>query len=573
MSPDSQDRIAFADIMTNPYLLVFLYFFVSLSLIGPNFETLILGGCQDYNFLHAYANYTDFEYWKTDTAGSFGQDRFFLIRSMSFWGPVAVHRLLGIPLAWLFCLIFFLRAPIILLLFTFVARNAGASNRSTSLVLTLMMAGDFFIFEKSPGNYPLSFFTNYYSTDFFIPALLGVHFFLRRRHVCLGICLLAAILLHPGQGALFGLFMVTIAGLQSHSVRHTLAVSLPFVIGILAVHILIGYGKGDFLTIPHEDWWRVFEYNGHLNFPFLYRFEFVERLIIFIFLYAAAVVNTAPSRIRQMLIYGGLFYLLLIVAFFLAHALELQIVMTLGTLRFSNTLLFIVFLQMALFSPSKQRWRMLLVCALLLYCIPWPIPRLVKVLLSLWALVAFEIWRRGNHKFVYALIVLLTFFQLVTTLHTRLRTNTALQDVACFAKENFSGGATILLWGTAPRAHMLRTVTGYRVIEPSRRGLSIYDAAQSIYDDELNKARCAGFDGNVKDLFTHGRKEECTERLTRDILERFQDAYEIDYVLVDNETTVEDSTELYRNDVLSVYRVESASAETTDLGTLPPSTD
>jgi hypothetical protein len=507
-----------------------------------------------------YDVYSDFQLWENDLEGSFGNNKLMFLSSLSLWLPILIAKGTGINELFLLKAHFFLRPVIIFLLFLLVAKELKGNTYMTALALAFLLFGNFAISNLSLTSSPFAIYENYYITDFFIGFLVSLLFHFRRKPIGLSLSLTFSILIHPSLGLVSGGFFIVMGLVKKVSIKYLALLILGIFLGLSAELILLKVSLSGHDKTAHDIWWLVFSCNGHLNFPYLFTSEFVNRLVKLVLLGIICLWITAEKRVSDFIKWGLLYLFALCAVYFLGHAMQSHLVMKLQVLRFSNVMILIFLLGVATADRRTNPFGIFVIFLMVLtlkICMP------IGILLGLCVLFAFFIkygYSQISMNIVYVLIIIIGIATPVREASDRITNNRPFTDVISYVKNDIGKGKTFLFWGKAPRSHMFRTYTKSKVIDPRRFGLSIYNESQEVFDDEMKKARLAGFfAGNNEDpaqLYVQGNWNIAQGALSPAVLQSFKREYDIDFVLLDRQTPVNGGVEVFKNSRYRIIKVD-----------------
>ena len=109
---------------------------------------------------------------------------------------------------------------------------------------------------------------------------------------------------------------------------------------------------------------------------------------------------------------------------------------------------------------------------------------------------------------------------------------------------------------------MFRTYTKCKVVDPRRRGLSIYNKSQVQYNYEITKAKCAGLidiENDPSMLYLTNKLDEEIDKslvLTEDQVSCYRRDYGVNYILTEKNYFVQNCKKIFTNDFYAVWMVE-----------------
>jgi hypothetical protein len=550
------------DLIYHPLFITGVYALISLIIATTCIDKIWSTWCQDWNFVHTYDVFANYENWVGDVEGSFGNNRYQLTQTLSFWLPALLIKLFGQSML-LLKAVFVLRPMLLLTVFYFIAKSLKASLYMTSFAMLLMLFGDYSILNLSLTSQPAPVFANYYAADFYVFFLLSILFHYKDNPLGLSLCLALGILTHPSMGMIASVYLLGLGIVDKKSVKWLALLIAGIAVGVAAEWMMIRMGLHGKPSVSHNQWWTMFLANGHLNFPSLYIKLFLMRVAM---LYAMAVIVmriTTKDNVKRAIKWGLVYLTILLAVYFAGHAMQAQAILIAQPLRFSNVLALILLVGVATSSKDSVKTpAFAVIMAMLIMTLT--VPLFVKALCGAVLIVAFIFpLQRGMLLYVFCLMMAFAYpaVEAVRTMPQRGSFNSAI----AYVKANIVNGKTFLFWDGTPRGHMFRTLTKNRVIDPRRTGLAIYNELKAVYDDDIKKNICAGtFDGRDVDpsvIYRQGNKGIAKGRITKEKVMCFKREYDIDYVLTDRRTIVDVGYPEYQNDELKIVKVGGDSSE------------
>ncbi|MEG3637894.1 hypothetical protein [Magnetococcus sp. PR-3] len=515
------------------------------------FNEITIASSQDNNFVHVLNVYLSPERWQEDLEGNIGG---FITYTLSYWLPALMQYHFSFLEPILAPLLFAIRPILVLFLFVFILKKYSEQTSLSFYAASLLLFGHFSIFLLTPAGYDIDFFSNYYAQDVLIPILLGLYFLLKKRPVAVGLMLFISLLTHPAQATIYGLFFLFFVLIERWHWKQILILGAFAVTGSALELYLLDHGALVAAeTINDQQWWQIFEKNGHLNAPFVLKSEFILRLGLLGYMSALAFM-ISTGRWRRILVIGLITYAFALALFMLGAWLQIATLMQLAPLRYANFLILLVLLVVggSEYQANKRSLLILFAFPFLVSAVPLTVDllhihslstlsKLMVIGLIFMLLLAAVFAKKAT---TLQLMVPLVFVGLivlpVAKVYDQVKAGRPMLDMARFIQSLPEKKGVVIMWGNLPTMVPLRTATGYPVLDVRRKGSAIYSRSVQVYQDDQFRAGC---------YQTH--RAPLTEKMVACLKEH----HPLHYVLSDLATPVEGAELVYANHTYGLYKL------------------
>jgi hypothetical protein len=494
----------------------------------------VASGLQDWNYVHHDDTRSNWDIWKNDIGGTIGVKNYHLV-SMSYWLPIFISDLTGIPTIFLFRLQVLLFHPSVVYIFYKITSLVYKNNWDRVLPCVLLALGSWNIFRVSLTGEGFHLFFGYYAQDFFIFFLLALYFFLKKAVKITGLFIFFGILIHPAMGVPVGGFLIMAWWfIFKDSKLYPFITLMAFAIAGVATELILLkiVFPPDIPIVEPEIIWDIIMNHGHMNLFHTHQLIFFQFSVVIFFLATCSYNICEHKIIKKLILLGGGWLVLMFLVYLTGYLGKIPDIMRLQALRFSNSFLFIIFLGVQ-YPKTRAKGMVFVFFVAMLFGVhsllsPWPakeliIPKLPAVftIVMITGIVLLMLFIRKlsvnfkKHHIDGIRASFIIFLIGITLASPVIRWSRAvdnrvlrIEEAMSFAASNLKGNKIFLLWGQQDQmlGEIFRTVTHSPTLKLHRQGVMwVNDGSKTVYDDEVR--RISIFFDDMPNLISERRRK------------------------------------------------------------------